>query len=421
MNALGKIEGNVLKKVTTGVNVLNLIGFFWMVLAWIWVAPLGRWYAFGGLYLFFITWVVEFVLEKRWVGLVWNRTKTYFCVLCALFLIGLVYAPWDTTTYLQNRIEHRLGLLGLGLVGIGGINRYYSLKGVFSFMIALSMVMICYLLGKINLIELIQDPNRMNVFAMARINYINAHMQFNFFLNVSLVGIWYLLFRAPQRPRWWVCVVLALCFLTIFSTIMISEGRSGFIASILLVGSMACIELWKWRKWMGIVMMMIALIIGNYGITHHSRMNGGQLQDVRLQLWQASWSLIKERPMLGYGMSQAQEKFSIAMQEYTDEGFRQIWKDQLDCVDSHNQYLHITLEFGVVGLLLLLAAYIGPVIIDNRHRLLSAYIMGLCMFQSIFDMFIMSSFCIIFCVLVLMLLLMPEECCQKQDLCQHPS
>jgi len=414
-------KSNVVQWCIRGVNLLNILGFFWVILGWIWYTE-SRLLTYGGLYLFFTTWVFEVVLERRWKQWSWNNTKVYFIVMLVLFFLGLIYAPWDGDTYFKRMLEHRLGLAGFGLVGLLGLNRYYNLKMVLYYLIVLSMVMIGYILIKVGFIEFLTNPARADLLSYYRSQYVNAHMTFDFFLTISLVGIWYLIFRAPTRPRWWITMFLVVSAVCIVITVLMSDGRSGYLAMLMTLCSLFCIETWRWRKWGGIMMVIIMLVVGGLGATHHRRMASlEEVHDVRIELWQNALNVIKERPLLGHGMSNAQEQFYAGVERYAGETFCQIWADQLSYVDAHNQYLQILMEFGCLGLLVLLTIYLMPVIIDNRHRLLSAYIMGLCMFQSIFDMFVMSSFCIIFCILVLMLLLMPEECCQKQDLCQHPS
>ena len=107
---------------------------------------------------------------------------------------------------------------------------------------------------------------------------------------------------------------------------------------------------------------------------------------------------------MGYGLSNAQEKFDTERVKYQSEYFR-IWSQKINNVDSHNQYLQTTLEFGLVGLLLLLLIYYFPFSMVNSSRitLLSLFVV-LYSYHSIFDMFITGQFATVFSILILLIL-----------------
>ena len=70
---------------------------------------------------------------------------------------------------------------------------------------------------------------------------------------------------------------------------------------------------------------------------------------VRVIFAKNTLSLIKERPMLGYGTSSFKSTYSAyAAAQYSD------WRGNLTS-DPHNQYLFVWLENGLIGLLLFFA------------------------------------------------------------------
>lgn len=74
-------------------------------------------------------------------------------------------------------------------------------------------------------------------------------------------------------------------------------------------------------------------------------------------------------------------------------------------VDCHNQYLQTTMEFGIVGLCLLLFLYVFPFfIVEERRKLFSFFLLALSAYQSIFDMFMTAQFATVFCILIVLIL-----------------
>lgn len=157
---------------------------------------------------------------------------------------------------------------------------------------------------------------------------------------------------------------------------------------------------------------MIGLIIGLIvpflfiGIaSQHKRISEKAFEEEpRLFLWESAIPVIKEKPLFGWGVSNAQEQFDTARTKYQTEGFRLTWMNK-GMLDSHNQYLQTTMEFGVFGLLIALFLYIYPIfIVDKNRRSLSFFIIFLCMYQSVFDMFITGQFSLLFTLLTILIL-----------------
>ena len=76
--------------------------------------------------------------------------------------------------------------------------------------------------------------------------------------------------------------------------------------------------------------------------------NGKYKADSRLARWEAAFSAIKERPAFGYGSAMEKE---ILHERFQENGLDFA---ATNYYDSHNQYLSITIEFGIIGLCLFL-------------------------------------------------------------------
>lgn len=394
-----------------GLHLLNCAGMVWILVTAIFhFVELPRWFMYGGLGLFFATWLVEFVWEKRWQGFRLGWQNGYFLLFFAFFLLALLYRPWDTSTHFERLIGYRYPLLGFGLVGLFGLNGCYRLRWIFTVFLLVAVAFGAWILWNVPYQAEVPFATWQENFAFFRVAHVNAHMGFNFYLNVALVGTWYILFRERDGLPWWACVLYALGGLFCLGLLLVSEGRTGFMMAMLLTTFLLTCELFRWRKWAGVLLLAAGLIGAVWMVTHHNRVNEENLRkELRLCYWRSAVELIRERPVLGYGISRAQEEFSEVSMKYVEEEWRRAsWEPYRLRLDTHNQYIQCLLETGILGLLLLLAMYIGPVILDRRHRLLSLVLMGMCALQSVFDMFVTGQFCTMFCLLTLLCLVVPD-------------
>ena len=122
--------------------------------------------------------------------------------------------------------------------------------------------------------------------------------------------------------------------------------------------------------------------------------------------------LIHEKPILGYGISNAQEQFDQVNMKYASEAAVHYWTViHSHYIDCHNQYIQTTLEYGLIGLILLLGIYILPMVVcwGRREWWLALMLTLICMGQSLFDSFITGKFGIIYCLLFLMVMRMPRD------------
>ncbi len=201
-------------------------------------------------------------------------------------------------------------------------------------------------------------------------------------------------------------LTVSLIMFVLFQT----EGRSGFIAGALLIFSFILIEIFnRWKIFKIIAIIILPVIL--FGIiSTQRRMSEEKIKrEPRLFLWESAWNVFKEKPLLGYGMSDAQAAFTIERVKNQDKEFEIYAQDKL-ILDCHNQYLQTSMEFGILGLLLLLFIYIYPIFIaDKKRQFFSIFAIFLCMFQSVFDMFITGTFSLLFGLIIIMILRMKTE------------
>ena len=367
---------------------------------------------YGGLALFLVCWIIEFVLERRWQTKP-KREWLFYGLLIVFYLWAFLYWPWDGKVYFQHHLEQRLPLLAFGIVGLFGLSNRFSKAVMINAMVIMSVSSVLFLVFKTGWHELLHSTCRSWLLSVTRIQYINAHMGYNFFLNSTLIGMWYLLFHAERKPLLWQKIVYPIAACIIFAALIFSDGRSGFFMSLAIIGMMSIVEIYHWRKWVGIGYAVIALSAILAVTTLHPRISSTALTtDLRFSYWKSAGELIREKPILGYGMSRAQEEFDQVNMKYTSEAARSYWTEQHShYVDCHNQYIQTTLEYGIIGLLLLLAIYLMPLYIcwKRREWWLALFFTLISMGQSLFDMFLTGRFNLIYCILMLMVISIKKD------------
>lgn len=360
---------------------------------------------YGGLALFLVCWVIEFVRARRWQTSP-KREWLFYGLLIVFYLWAFLYWSWDGKVYFQHHVEQRLPLLAFGIIGLFGLNSRFSKAVMINCMVVMSVGSVLFLFFKTGWIELIQASNPSALLSATRIQYINAHMGYNFFLNSTLIGMWYLLFHAERKPLLWQKIVYPIAACIILAALVFSDGRSGFFMSLAIIGMMSSIEIYRWRKWVGIGYAVIVLSVIPAITALHPRISSSTLSsDLRYCYWKSAGDLIQEKPILGYGMSRAQEEFDKVNMKYTTEETRIYWTElHTHYVDCHNQFIQTTLEFGIIGLIILLAIYLMPLYIcwKRREWWLALFFTLISMGQSLFDMFLTGRFSMIYCILMLM-------------------
>jgi O-antigen ligase len=390
----------------------NIFGLQWTLCVCLFdSALLPRWLLYGGLYIFFTTWLIEFFMEKRWQT---KPTKEWFFfgMLIAFFLWAFLYWPWDGAhTYFHHHMEQRLPLLGFGIVGLFGLNERYSRAAIIHTMAVVSVCSVIFLFCATGWEQLL-SPERVTYLAHTRVKYLNAHMGYNFFLNATLIGLWWLLFHSDRKPALWQKVTYPICALVILVALLLSDGRSGFFMGLVILGMMGFAEIYHRHKWLSLGFSVFALAALLTVCTLHPRINTQKVShDLRYCYWKSAIELIREKPVLGYGMSNAQEQFDQVNMKYAPETAIHYWTVlHHRYVDCHSQYIQTTLEFGFIGLILLLTIYLLPLWLCWRKVWGMAFFITLIsMGQSLFDVFITGQFSIIYCLLFLMVMRMPRD------------
>ena len=138
--------------------------------------------------------------------------------------------------------------------------------------------------------------------------------------------------------------------------LVLSQSRAGFLA---LLMSMFFVLSWVGRDLVPTMLafrkrtlllpmtVLVMVIVAYFGSDLLARFSQDALLGERIEQWQVTWNAIKKAWLLGYGGNSYADVFQV-FRGYQD--FRQVLFNQ-----AHNDYLHIWLEQGLIGLCLWLA------------------------------------------------------------------
>jgi O-antigen ligase len=188
----------------------------------------------------------------------------------------------------------------------------------------------------------------------------------------SAVLIAAVLASQPQRSarsRWLLAAAALLCLANL---VLVAAGRSGQVALVVAAVGAAFLLLTGWRRWRA-VLVLLALAAGLAAASPMLKqrfelvLQEAPLLDcsgpenstgLRLLLWRTTGELIRVRPWFGYGVGGFMPAYASEVQNHLRGEPFTGWCAR-PVHDPHNQYLRVTVEAGVLGLIAFLALIAG--------------------------------------------------------------
>ena len=148
--------------------------------------------------------------------------------------------------------------------------------------------------------------------------------------------------------------------------VFLISNKASFIAlGLVLMFRLMTLKLDSLKKTIGVMLALgmialFALMNPRTKLAIHKVINGELVIDknarygfaTRILTWDAAWSLIKEKPLLGYGAGDTQQQLN---EEYRQKEYRHPLKESYN---AHNLWLQTWLENGLPGLLLLMGIFV---------------------------------------------------------------
>lgn len=301
--------------------------------------------------IFFVLTVITSLAAGGWrdkfLFMINNRVALMFLVFFALFIVGMAYtvAPWHDAFYILGKYDKLLFAALLMPIFREEKVRKYALH---AFMIAMILVVGASYLKAFGILHYGDLYGPVEV---------RGHISFSFLMGITLY-LTALKFCEVKRAVY--KVLLAIFGALIFYEMMfLGEARSGYFVLFALI----IVFLVQKMGWRGLVVggAMVVLLAGmawlfsgmfkNKISDFHSdvatyHVNPQTSIGARMAFVANSWHLIKQHPVFGSGTG------SFKTQYNNSPGV-----EKVRTVNPHDEYVHITVQFGALGLLILLSLF----------------------------------------------------------------
>lgn len=357
-----------------------------------------------------VSFVLDYALNKRWQGWKWDNNKWFYIILIAYYLLIPIWHLADdvSTPRFDFVLQERAPFLLLGIIGLLGLSKEIRLKPIVYVMLGTCFAASMYaiLRGTGFSYFLLPLSQQTEAFQQVRIDYVASHMQFNLYLNVTLVFVFWLV--SKNKLKRGEKAAVALLSVWIFYLLCITEGRVGLGTGLLLVALFVAIVSFRygWKVFLPVVTAyacMAALILMN-----NNRLTSDKLEhEPRWLIWEADLRIITEKPISGHGVCDAKEalireaKENKELSEFYTRRVTQIYNGNYQKVQPHNAFFEAWMEFGLTGLAMLILIFLYPLqMFPRKNRPYSGLIVLCFVLQSCFDSFFAP---LLYCLSILLL------------------
>lgn len=381
-----------------------------------------------GLIFFFVSFAADYLASKRWQqGFALDKTRIVSLLVLLQFVLLFVYSFFEADTrYLSTIYEYRTSFLGFGLIGLLGVSDKFRVRH-FAYtvplaVIAFLIVLYGYLPESFFQLDL---KKKLVEISYYRSLHICAHMQLNIFLCAGMM-LFSKLITITKSKLEKVFSILMIVFLYVL--ILSTQARVGIVnASVVLVFIILRFTINKLKYLIPTIAVLLTLGLGmalfllsdnpiKKDIPVLNRTNPREF------IWQDGVDLIKESPLLGVGAGtnalRVKEKLLADEQLCSMEWFliMHLKKEHVFGMHTHNQIMQSWQEYGIIGLVAILALW-GSVIWASRRSLTLNVIFLVILVQLITEVIDGGVTSIGFCFyiyLILLLLNSGEVGCDKK-------
>ncbi len=285
-------------------------------------------------------------------------------------------------------LEKKLSFLVFGILFLFKSKKPISLPfWIFSFIL---LVIIRGIIGFVGSIIMYNEIHIMPAFFTSRFSQHIHPSYLSFYIIICLITTFYWQYKKViDFPKWF---LIFFSIIAIVSILLLSSLSANLFLFFTIIVLLALYLYKKLKPKLASVIVICLIIISflvikyvnfraiNFSETYHNTVTFienpqeyinseefiNKANEKRLILWTLSWQKIKENPM-GYGVGSAGDVYRDVYSQYGLTSFMN------PLLDSHNQYLRIAIEMGIIGLLAYLAiicVYIVKAIKQKKYLLL---------------------------------------------------
>lgn len=361
------------------------------------------------IYIYAISTIADIIINKRYAKLNWEHAKWTFVAMTLFYLCMWIWHIFEdcTSTIYFHSTDIRLPFIAFGLLGLTcNINPRIKIIHIAYTMLAMSLGTIILL--AINILA--NNPSTIDsireLLPSLRLRNLHiTHIELNIYLNSTIAMCFICILENKKR---WNRIICIIGILIIYASLLINEGRVGFITANILISFFAGLTIYKYNPKLLLPFFSIFIIAIFIISNNHARFDSTEIaKDPRSKIWELSLDVIKEKPILGHGVCKGKQL--IIDKTTNSQNLNYFWnewnsifpdynKNRFHC---HNVFLESAIEFGIIGLILTISIFLLPVLLTREKRQLYLFtfiiIFGI---QAMFETFTFHSQPILFCWLI---------------------
>ncbi|MGM9809896.1 MAG: O-antigen ligase family protein [Paludibacteraceae bacterium] len=326
------------------------------------------------LYWIAATYPIDYIVNARWRGWKWTQSKWTYVAFIAFFCLIPIWQCFDPvrTSLYQFTIERYMPFLVVGICGLAGMTDKMRIEYASWVMLGVSAGIVVYLLTLAGLPDFAHFEVWTKQFNQLRAFQVNTHMTINLYFNLSLILGLYTILRS--KYAWWVKVLTGVLMLPILFVFSFTEGRTGvltFLGTVMITLMYYMFRMRRW--WLSICIILFACGAALFLMQRERFQVAVTEVNPRIYIWNVAGEEIEAHPIWGQGVCSAREDF--VERGLANEDFQIHYSNSLKCelkrlygdanmsvMHPHNAVLETWTQFGIIGVLLLLACWILPLI-----------------------------------------------------------
>ena len=326
------------------------------------------------LYWIAATYPLDYILNARWRGWRWTQAKWTYVAFIAFFCLIPIWQLFDPirTSLYQFTIERYMPFLVVGVCGFAGLTDKFRIEYAAWVMLSVSAGIVAYLLYRAGLPDFANFETWAKHFNQLRAMEVNTHMTINLYFNLSIVLGLYTILRS--KYAWWVKVLTGVMMLPILFAFSFTEGRTGVLTFLGIVMLTLMYYMFRKRRWWLSICIIVFASGAALFLLQRERFQVAVTEvNPRVYIWNVAGEEIQAHPLWGQGVCSAREDF--VKRGLASEDFQRHYSNSLRCelnrlygdanmrvMHPHNAVLETWTQFGIIGVILLLACWILPLI-----------------------------------------------------------
>ncbi len=314
-----------------------------------------------------LNWIAEAQFATKWQSIKNNYFLLSFLAIFAIHILGLLYTTNYDYAIKDIKIKLPLLIFPIILASIKPLT-WTELRTILYCLIASVFASSLYSLS----IYITIDNG--NVDTLRNISPIISHIRLSLIICVSFFAIVYLIYKSDKKTTSLVNIILMLVAAWFFVFIGILGARAGYLAILVCAAVLFMYQIVAAKKWnyvlvLLIVTILLPLLMYKFVPSVSQRINearnevnhykaggnpSGHSITQRFEYWKIAKHIFVNNPIIGVGTGDIDDEFKMYYASHETPMKKEFQ------FRAHNQYFTILSTFGIIGLVLFIAAFLVP-------------------------------------------------------------